>query len=130
MKKIPFNRLPIFITSGKLDFDGDKKDLRLHSSDNFSWGAKTKREYLAACKAIDKIEYKGDGWKLYAWYDVSGYEYWMKNQQEPNYIQLSISFDSDTIKEAEISKINYALDMALADADAIEHKYSFNPSTY
>ena len=47
-----------------------------------------------------------------------------------NYIQITIAFDKTTIEENEIPLIVKALDYALADADAIENKYSFNPSPY
>jgi hypothetical protein len=127
MEKVKFYDLPTKLKFGKLEFDGDKKDKRLHSEEIVYWGASTKKQYNAACKGIDKIEYKGEGWKIYAWYDVSSYEYWMKNMKEQNYIQISVSFDSDTISKDEVSKLDYALDCALADADAIAYKYNFNP---
>lgn len=130
MKQLPFYELPKLITVGRLTFDADKTDLRLHSDETFCWGCKTKKEYAAACKRIDKIGCKGDGWQIYGWYDVSGYEYWMKNMQEQNYIQITIAFDTDTIPESELQNISNALDNALAEADAIQNKYSFNPCTY
>ena len=128
MKKVKFYDIPAIVASNDyvLNFDGDKKDLRLHSENNFTWGGETKKEYKAAQKAIDKIGCKGKGWQLYAWYDVSSYEYWMNQQQEKNYIQVSISFENDTILESEIPLIVSALDTALAQAEAIENKYSFN----
>ena len=132
MKKINFWDIPSMITGNNyhLTFDGDKTDLRLHSEENFSWGGKTKKEYNAAAKQIDAIKAKGKGWNLYAWYDVSSYEYWMKQHQEQNYIQITISFDKTTVNESEIPLIIKALDNALADADAIQNKYSFNPCEY
>ena len=131
MKQILVYNMPELIKqAGKLTFDGDKTDFRLHAEDQFNWGAKTKKEYNAATKAIDAIQYKGKGWQLYAWYDVSSYEYWMKQQQEQNYIQISISFDTEKVDESEIEIIAKALDSALADADALEFKYSFNPCPY
>jgi len=128
MKQVKFSDLPNFIKG--LTFDGDINDLRLHADEQFNWGAETKKEYNEATKAIDAISYKGNGWELYAWYDVSSFEYWMMNQQEQNYIQISILFDKPTVNEDEVSLIYKALDSALADADALENKYSFNPSTY
>lgn len=110
-----------------LEFDGDKTDLRLHSQENFNWGADNESEYKKAQKEIDAIEYKGKGWTIYAWYDVSSYNYWMKQVQEKNYIQLTVAFDKDTVDESEIEKIANALDKALADADAIAFKYSYDP---
>lgn len=128
MKKIPFYELPQLITIGRLTFDGDKTDFVLHAEEQFNWGAETKKQYNAATKEIDAIKAKGKGWELYAWYDVSSYEYWMINMQEQNYIQITIRFDEQDIQETEIANIQKALDDALATADAIEYKYSYIPN--
>lgn len=130
MKQIPFYELPKLIKMGRLTFDGDKTDLRLHSEDMFRWGAKTKTAYQKAEKEIDKIEYNGKGWKIYATYDVSGFHYWMKRMEETNYISITVAFDAETIEETEIVAIDKALDSALADADALEYKYNYNPDRY
>tara|TARA_R110000868_G_C10401143_1_gene721336 strand:- start:99 stop:491 length:393 start_codon:yes stop_codon:yes gene_type:complete len=128
MKKIPFYELPKLITIGRLQFDGDKTDFCLNVEELFNWGGKTKKEYNAATKEIDAIKANGKGWRLYSWYDVSSYEYWMKQQEEQNYIQITIRFDESYIMEDEIENIVKALDDALAKADAIEYKYSYIPN--
>lgn len=110
-----------------LQYDQDPTDLRLHCEESFRWGAKEEKDYKAAEKEIDNIHYKGKGWEIYGWYDVSGFDYWMKRQEETNYIQLTVAFDKDTVDESEVEKIDKALDSALADADAIEFKYSYDP---
>ncbi len=125
MKNIKFYNLPNQIKH--LTFDGDKTDLRLHNDEMFSWGAKTKKEYNKAVKEIDSINYEGNGWKIYAWYDISGYDYWMKNMEEPNYIQITISFDKGNVSTDEVIKISNALEDAICEADAIQNRYSYNP---
>jgi len=130
-KKIAFYNIPALMPNHcKLTFDGDKKDLRLHSEEMFRWGAKGKREYTKGQKEIDNISYKGKGWELYAWYDASSFEYWMKQMEETNYIQISISFDKTFIDTEEINKIADAVDNAISEADAIQFKYSYDPCTY
>ncbi len=125
--KIPFYELPKLIKMGRLNFDGDKNDLRLHTEEMFRWGAKGKRDYTKCAKAIDAIEYKGNGWQIYAWYDVSGFDYWMKKMQETNYIQITISFDTVEINRTELDAIEKAIDSAIADAEALENKYNYDP---
>lgn len=114
----------------QLEFDGDKTDLRLHCRENFRWGAKSKKAYTKAQKEIDAIDYKGNGWILYAWYDVSSYEYWMKNMKETNYIQITVSFDNETVEKEEVEKINAAIVCASLVADEIETKYNYDPCPY
>jgi len=128
MDTIKFYDIPKLVTMGKLTFDGQKDDLRLHCDDSFSWGAKNKTAYNKAAKAIDKIQYSGNGWKIYAWYDISGYDYWMKNMKETNYIQITVAFDTEDIDKDEIGAIDKALDSAIADADALQKEYSYDPS--
>jgi hypothetical protein len=100
-----------------------------YENESFSWGGSTKKEYQQGAKAINAINYTGKGWNIYAWFDVSCYEYWMKKQQEQNYIQVTIRIDTENILQSDVDKIMDALDSALADADAIAYKYSFDPST-
>jgi hypothetical protein len=129
MKKVKFYNVPNLIGNHnvKITFDGDKKDLRLHLDEMFHWGAKTKKEYEKACKSIDLINFKGKGWNVYAWYDVSSFQYWMKDNQEQNYISISISFDNENVLQSELPIIYSSLDEALLQAEALQFEYSYNP---
>jgi hypothetical protein len=112
-----------------LKYDGDETDLRLHGEEKLNWGAETNAEYEEATNAIDAISYKGNGWEVYATYDVSGFDYWMMQQEEPNYINMTIMFDNDTIDATEITAIKNAMDMAYSDAYSISEKYDYVPNT-
>lgn len=111
-----------------LDYDGDPNDLRLHYQESRTFGAENKEDYEDATEQIDKIEYKGNGWKLYVVYDTSGYQYWMKSQEEQNYMQITIAFDKDTIDKAEVPKIEAALMEAVNDIEDISDRYDYIPS--
>lgn len=112
----------------RIEFDGDNEDKRLHLESMIRWGAKNKTLYNEATNEIDSIKYSGEGWEIYAWYDVSGFRYWMKDQLEQNYIQITALFESDTINESEVSKICAALENAQDTAFDIAHKYDFIPT--
>jgi hypothetical protein len=111
-----------------LEYDGDETDLRLHGEEKLNWGAETNAEYEEATNAIDAISYKGNGWEVYATYDVSGFDYWMLQQEEPNYINMTIMFDNDTVDVTEITAIKNAMDMAYSDAYSIAEKYDYVPN--
>lgn len=113
-----------------LQFDGDKTDLRLFADPYTRWSAKGKREYKKAEKAINNIEYKGNGWLIYAIYDVSGYDYWVKQMEETNYLLLIIRFDSENLLVSEIPALKNALITALSDAEQIGLTYNYDPSPY
>ena len=105
-------------------------DKTLDSEEIHNWGADNVTEYKKAQNEIDKIKYKGKGWEIYGWYDVSSFDYWIIKQEEQNYIQITIKFKNETVKEEEVDKIADALDSALADADRITNKYNYNPSKF
>ena len=105
-------------------------DRTLDSEEIHNWGADNVTEYKKAQNEIDKIKYKGKGWEIYGWYDVSSFDYWIIKQEEQNYIQITIKFKNETVKEEEVDEIADALDSALADADRITNKYNYNPSKF
>jgi hypothetical protein len=111
-----------------LEFDGDVTDFRLHGKELLNWGAETEEEYNQAAEKIDAISYSGNGWSVYAWYDVSGFDYWMNQQEEQNYINITVAFDSDEIDGNEIPNIQKALDSAYEDAYAISENYDYIPN--
>lgn len=106
-KKIKFYELPKQIP--ELEFDGEETALRLDDINRYSWNAKTKKIYESIESKIDAIEFKGKGWSIHCWCDVSGFNYWHKIMQEENYIQITIAFDTDEIEESEVNKIRNAL---------------------
>lgn len=118
MKTIKFYELPEKIKN--ITFDGDKEDLRLHSNNSFYWGRKTKKAYKEVDKQLDAFKIRGNGWSIYTWCDVSGFEYWMKNQQEYNYVQISIIFDTEDVLLSEVKNIEQGLFEAECFAQEIE----------
>lgn len=103
-----------------LRFDGDLSDLRLHyDNDMFSWTAKTEELYKAKEKDIDAIEFKGEGWEMYAWCDVSGFGYWVERMGEDNYIQISVRLDDQDISLKQVNAIKKALTKAIDKAQEI-----------
>jgi len=110
-----------------VQYDGDPTDLRLFSELRYSWGADNEKDYEKAQSEIDKIKYEGKGWEVYASYDTSSYNYWMKQQEEQNYINIAILFDEDTIDESEVEKLKEALSKAISKAEDISLKYDYDP---
>lgn len=120
MKTISFYKIPSHIEG--LDFDGDKTDLRLHTSDNFRWAVRNKKGYKAIEKQINEFNIQGNGWIVYTWHDISGYDYWMKQREENNYIQITVRFDKARINFEEVERIDSAIYKAEQFAQAIQNK--------
>lgn len=49
----------------------------------------SKEEYSKMEKELNKNEIKGEGYTVYAWNDASGYDYWAKDNDDSNYIQVT-----------------------------------------
>jgi hypothetical protein len=113
-----------------LEYDGDPEDLRLHHEERFSWGADNEKKYNDAAEEISKIEYKGKGWTVYAFSDTSSYDYWMKQQEEQNYIMITVMFDKETIDESEVENLRKALGKAIDEAENIAYRYDYVPQDH
>ena len=125
---INFSEIPSLING--LTFDGDKTDLRLHVDTFFNWSAETQEEYTKAEKKINAIEVKNEKWEVYAWYDVSGFNYWVKTMKEQNYLQISIAFTSTEILLSEIPVLQKDIETAIGEAEMICNIFDFNPENH
>lgn len=91
----------------------------------YQWSAPTRREYETIEAKISNFEATGDGWRLYAWCDVSGFEYWMLKQREPNYIQFTLEFTKAEFHPDEIKEIDRAVDRAYENFKQFEDWNNF-----
>jgi hypothetical protein len=106
--QINFYDIPDHIST--LEYDGDSNDRRLFLKDTISWSTEGKRAYQKIEKDIRTKKIKGNGWVAHAWCDVSGYDYWMRERQEDNYAQITVSFEREEVDTNEIEKIEKALE--------------------
>lgn len=129
MKKVIIADLPAILKAYnvKVEDDGDDNDLRLHSSESYRWSADNKKDYDTCAANIDAIKFKGKGWEIYAWCDISGFDYWVVKQEETNYIQLTIAFDEDTIESSEIEGVVKAMKNAEDMAEFLQETYNYDP---
>lgn len=95
----------------QLDLTYDGNDERLFFNESHAETLKlTKREYEAMEKKIDKFIIKGQGFEVYAWNDISGYNYWTKNEKTDNYIQITAYIKNPN--QIDIFELNKALNKA------------------
>ncbi len=82
-----------------VEFDGGEEDVLLHLSDYpyFNVSKFTKKEYNKLLKIIDITHKSTKDYQIYFWYDVSGYEYWIDND-DTNYIACSIYIKNQNLK--------------------------------
>lgn len=120
--KIKIQDIPNHISG--LAFDGNSDDLRLHYDGEgslFSWTALNEDDYSDIETKIDVIGSKHKAFDVYAWCDISGFDYWVRRQEEPNYIQISVSFNKKSLTPKELSELSEAVDNAVAKATSIAY---------
>lgn len=100
-----------------LSLVGDMEEITFDAQDQFYWDADDEKTYIAIEQEISSILYNRKNWRIYAWYDVGGFEYWSKAGL--NYIQLTLHVKKDTITKQEFEAIKKAWDQALSRAGEI-----------
>ena len=93
-----------------LVFDGDKKDKRLHLAETLTFFISEKEEYENVENELITTEKHGNGYTVYAWCDISGYDYWINQEQECNYIQISVAFNKQSINKSELAQLRKDID--------------------
>lgn len=74
-----------------LEFDGFDTRLFYPELIHVAVNIMTKRQYNKMEKELEKFSVAGEGYEIYAWNDVSGYEYWKERGglKDWNYIQVT-----------------------------------------
>lgn len=94
--------------------------------ENLYWGADTKKEYNNALEEIEKLKIENNIYKIYAWVDISGFEYWMKKQEEQNYLQISFTIKKSAISEENYKKLVKDIFATIDKANKIIQMYNIN----
>ena len=93
----------------------DKRKLDIYTDIN--WSGKNKKEYREKEKHIYNFSIDNDLFLLKSWCDISGYDYWVKQQEEDNYVSIDIHLKKDLIDftEQELDVLIKTLDEAQDD---------------
>lgn len=73
-----------------LDCPYDEENNKIDVYSSVSWSAETPEAYETKENIINQFSYEDDLIKANAWCDVSGYEYWVIKQEEPNYVSIDV----------------------------------------
>jgi len=98
--------------------DVDGKFADYHT--NVNWSAENKKEYERIESKINDIDYKTEKLRVYGWFDVSGYDYWVNKQEEPNYLMLTVEFFNTDLSWEEVEDLH----LTLTDIEGKFLKYS------
>lgn len=69
-------------------FDDENNKIDVYSS--VYWTAETKEDYEKKENIINSYIKETDLFRLNAWCDISGFEYWVKQQNEDNYVSIDV----------------------------------------
>jgi hypothetical protein len=104
----------------QLGYDGIESN-HIYLDDQFRWSHKNKKGYDEIAKKIDDAEIKGNGYIVYASYDISGYNYWVKQMEESNYMSISILFDNDYFNDDNMNQLINDIDEVFSRCQEIEN---------
>ena len=82
------------IVSGRLftdldtPYDEESNKIDVYSSVN--WTAETEEEYAKKEEIINQYKVENDLFTLSAWCDISGFHYWVIQQEETNYVSIDV----------------------------------------
>ena len=111
MKTIPFYKIPDHIDN--LDFDGAESDLKLHVDNHINWYESQEELYNNIEKSINAFNIDRDYYEIYAWCDISGFDYWINTMEEGNYIQITIAFKSANVPFEIIDQLREDINQAI-----------------
>lgn len=69
-------------------YDAEMNKIDVYSS--VSWTAKTKEEYQNKENIISQYKIENDLFTLVCWCDISGFDYWVIQQEENNYVSFDV----------------------------------------
>lgn len=89
-------------------FDKDNNKIDVYTS--VYWSADTKESYEEKENLIAKWNFENDLVTAFAWCDTSGFEYWVEQQEENNYVSIDVVLkkpvgEYSQQETAEISKL-------------------------
>ena len=90
-----------------LDTPFDKENNKIDVYSSIHWTAETDEEYIEKEKFIDNWKYEDDLVEAYAWYDVSGFDYWVLQQEDENYVSIDVILkkSAEQYSQEEMQKI-------------------------
>jgi hypothetical protein len=89
------------------EFDEDNNKIDVYSSSN--WTAENEQQYKHFENLIDNYKLDNDLFTLTAWCDISGYHYWVVQQEESNYVSIDVVLKKNTYSVEEIREIEYRI---------------------
>jgi hypothetical protein len=86
-----------------LDYTFEDNLMQVYGSSN--WSAETKEEYERFQSLIEQYKYEDELCIISAWCDISGFNYWVLQQQESNYVSIDVTFKKDSYSLDELSSV-------------------------
>jgi hypothetical protein len=93
-----------------LDISVNVEDQIIDVYGTSNWGADNMEDYEKQEALIDEYKLQGECFSIYTWYDISGYDYWMKEQEEANYLSIGVNVWKSELTEEDIKSIAEAIE--------------------
>lgn len=94
------------------DWSYEPNDNIIDAYGSSNWTAPTEAEYNVFAALIDAYKEDNELFTLTASYDVSGFNYWVIQQEETNYVSINVQLKKTEYTIAEIKDISDAIGIA------------------
>lgn len=95
-------------------------ELVLYVDERWNWGHHNKEQYEAIEEQLRNFSIKKEGYRIYFGWDVSGWEYWVDQQQETDSFYIIIHFRENIFPLDKIAELKEDIDQAIARAEELE----------
>ena len=86
-----------------LDFTFEDNLMQVYSSSN--WTTENKQQYEQFETLINNYKYEDDLCIITAWCDISGFDYWVLQREESNYVSIDVLFKKEVNTILDLAKI-------------------------
>lgn len=96
------------------------------------WGVETESKYnseIERMNAFEKLENKVKKVSVYFSFDVSGFDYWMKQMKEQQYLHVAIVVNATTLTPKQYSNLSILIGRFIDFAEEFVCANNFNPET-
>jgi hypothetical protein len=94
-----------------LDAPYNKESNKIDVYSSVYWTAENEEEYIEKEDIINNYKIENELFTLYSWCDVSGFDYWVIQLEEENYVSIDVVLKKDVLDytEKEIETIKTAI---------------------
>ena len=104
MKEIIEQHFKVAFPTHSIEVEEYMSEIRIDIDTAFLWGSLDKKEYEKQESFLEHLITSKPNYDMSSFYDISGYEFWMEVQKEPNFFNIIIKI-KETFNISEVPSL-------------------------